>query len=105
MPSSQDLLEINDLFQRKCVLDQTLCYDQVCKESRVSKVEGNNEGDEEDLSSLAESLLSSTTSTPTPPPEYVARLQQAEAMIQKLQHENVAQRLEVRANLRSKSIL
>ena len=52
-------------------------------------------GDDEELSSLAESLLSVTTSTPTPPPEYLLKLQQAEAMILKLQNENVAQRQEV----------
>ena len=61
----------------------------------VREIDQVGDGDDEELSSLAESLLSVTTSTPTPPPEYLLKLQQAEAMILKLQNENVAQRQEV----------
>ena len=38
----------------------------------------------------------SSTSTPTPPEEYVAKLQQAEVMIEKLRDENRHQRKEAR---------
>jgi hypothetical protein len=38
----------------------------------------------------------SSTSTPTPPEEYVAKLQQAEVMIEKLKDENLHQRKEAR---------
>ena len=62
---------------------------------QVRGIDQAGDGDDEELSSLAESLLSVTTSTPTPPPEYLLKLQQAEAMILKLQNENVAQRQEV----------
>ena len=37
----------------------------------------------------------SSTSTPTPPQEYVTKLQQAELMIERLRNENLNQHIEV----------
>ena len=51
-------------------------------------------GYDDDLLSMP-SPSETTTSTPTPPPEYIVKLQEAEAMIQRLQNENMTQKNEV----------
>ena len=86
-----------DSFGQKAVFPNDVLKDNQMSETstqRDQEYQGNVDDYDDEMSFPDAS--GSSTSTPTPPEEYVAKLQQAEVMIEKLKHENLHQRKEAR---------